>query len=96
MKLPILKCLDLSTGHITQSDDRLLDAAVKNPACRITIYPTDCGWIIPIDDETDWTIIGGLSEGFLGLVDIALQNDCAMLCLDRDGPLIDSIPSFDW
>lgn len=85
--------LDASTGHITESDMRLLDCKGR-PRIEngIISVPHQYGaWIHCLTDqgftENDYENVraGGFSDSFIKLLKFAKQRNCEWINLDQDG-----------
>ena len=93
MKLEIQRHLVVSTCHVTQDDTICL----SEQEC-IVAHEFEEGFHVhvPEADHDDELRDNGYSPAFLGLLKLARENDCDYLTLDRDGPEIEGLTSFDW
>ena len=94
MKNPeITRVLDASTGHITRDDS----VRLENGETAATYTLDEYGWLVYVGelggDEANYP---GFSQAFLDLIADCRANDCAYLRLDRDGPVYEDVPRFDW
>ena len=96
----ITKALVLSTGHITENDQKIL-----TKGDLWFSHSTERGWIISglsPDDEYDKLFFDNeivraeLSSAFLWCCNNARTNGCSRLELDGDGPINPVLPVFDW
>lgn len=96
--LEIAKMLTLSTAHITPETAKRLDKFVErgersDDLDGIVAYgKADYGWFIFVGDAKT----RGLPADLKYLVNVAYNNDCLWLCLDRDGDTVDDLISYDW
>jgi hypothetical protein len=101
----IAHALVLSTGHITQADVKLLDQCESPVLCFEKKQHQDgdeFGWWIHVSDPEDGfnsdaqILAARYSRAFIGLLHLARQLGCQWLMLDRDGPVRDDLPKFEW
>lgn len=90
--------LDVSTGHITDQDDRLF----KADAYPIDVLHRSYGyfvWVPPDYDMKEYLemIKGrGFSRNLLALLIAARQADCDFILFDGDGAKIEGYETFEW
>ena len=97
----LVKSLDISTGHLTKQDEKLLRAAAKgvdtNP---IIAYKYEYGYFVHVPDKDEGLnkacIKEGYSKEFTLLLIRARELGCKYIQFDGDGITYDDIPSFDW
>jgi len=90
---PAIRCMDVSTGHITERDNELLLAGYH---IGVSIMPTSGGWIIPTAKlSTDQEGLQ-MSITFHTLLSYAREEKYDYLWLDMDGARWESFPEFDW
>jgi len=89
--MEIWKVFVLSTAHATKED---LEKA--------QIWITDMGaadqygvWIYAAIDR-EYFANRGFSDAFWNCLNTALQNECTYVRFDRDGPVLNSLETFDW
>lgn len=85
----IQKLLDLSTAHITSAAADWLNCNPDN----ITMYPkAEYGWFIYArsDEYID------VPDSIMACIKHAQSLDCDWLVLDRDGDIINELPSYEW
>jgi len=94
--------LTISTAHIT---DKTAENLKKRPphfdsfwsaADHIAVYDKDSyGWWILVS-ELEYAELNQLPDDLAACCRLAMQNDCAWLCLDCDGDIVDCLPTYDW
>jgi hypothetical protein len=105
--MPIQKLLDLSTGHMTLADSKILDDYMnRNPLdSSLTIYPYEYGYMVstssladePANHEPESRLKSeGFSDAFLAVMQHGLASECAMVRFDIDGEYEPDFPIFDW
>ena len=95
--MEISKILTLSTAHITESVSEALDNDPNTNELGLTVYKkADYGWFIYIPEDYDKTAKEGLPECLKACIDLALKNDCNILCLDCDGEEEPTLPTYEW
>lgn len=101
--LTMEKMMDVSTEHITQHDDELLDAVcvAKGIVPVIAFRKDDIGYFVHVThdgvEESEQEIRdAGYSEEFIRLLRIARREGASMLCLSGDSTSSAKLPSFDW
>lgn len=107
--MAIRRILDLSTGHITTGDDRLLKAGrIPKDGTGVEmleIYPMVPGYLLHFLCPTyDGHLEGlgttlaeyGYSWSFAHVLDCAYQSGCDFIRLDPDGEVIGSLPLNEW
>lgn len=103
--MEICKMLTLSTAHITKETADKLNHDCKPVApedynlhsfcwdLAISCYPkNEYGWFLWIDLADLETA----PEDLRRCINLALDNDCEWLCIDRDGPIEESLPTYEW
>ncbi len=104
--------LVLSTSHITHPDTALLDKIPKQlPPERLEIpfdiFVGETYFVINLygwqgNDINDVYIFKqmaldyGLSLAFVNLCDFAISHKAKWLCLDADGHVVETLPTFEW
>ena len=98
----IVKCLDISTGHMTENDDKLLKAATDDqrqvPSLAI-VYEYKEGYFVYVSPETDQDAEltkEGFSAAFLNLIKMARSLKLKYVQFDADGITYADLPLFDW
>jgi len=93
------RMLVLSTAHITQHTNDLFQMMTDDVPLFFTKDtrgdPGDnAGWIIPIvgDEPFPHTCPADL----LAIRELAESAGCTWIMLDRDGPVVDGLPSYEW
>lgn len=96
--MEITKMLTLSTAHIKESTSFFLTDASFTQHCPnfVVFNKGEYGfWVyIPDDFMQDDTFTG--PEDLLACMQLAKENDCIWLCLDRDGPEEPELPTYEW
>jgi len=92
-------CLEVSTGHITQRDSKLL--AKANDANPLIVHEYAEGFFVySIDfdhqDSAKALLAYGYSQELVNLLEFAHDRGYKWLVLDADGPTYDGVPEFDW
>jgi hypothetical protein len=110
-KPEILRCLAISTAHISKRDDELLDedaswyVSPKDPPYRpfLLVAVKNAGYFVYVNSDPE--ILGedmngllkrGYSQAFMDILAWACDNKIDWLELDADGPEYDGLPTFDW
>jgi hypothetical protein len=95
--------LVLSTAHVKKKDAGLLDQNESPVACfNKQVNGESYGWWIHVSDPEDGfnsdaqILAARYSRAFIGLLHLARQLGCQWLMLDRDGPVRDDLPKFEW
>jgi hypothetical protein len=93
MKLDIQKTLVVSTAHITEQDNELLE----NEA--IVCYSNEYFYLIPLNQSSTDSVPGdNFSPAFKKLFEFAKNHEegFSYLKLDRDGDILEGFDTFDW
>jgi hypothetical protein len=100
MKFETRKCVEVSTAHITRSDDEILTwfAEMKDKA-PISVAAYEYGYYIALMDRESFkrSVMQKLAESklstsFIKLCGEALLDGAQILNIDRDGPEYDDLP----
>lgn len=97
------RMLVLSTAHITQeTSQRLFDKCGDHltyddrDALPVVFLKGEYGYLLPLigedDDRERWAAIPDLAA----IRTLAEANGCTWIMLDRDGEMVDELPSYDW
>jgi hypothetical protein len=91
----IFKVLDISTGHMTQDDNQVLelnrDTDGPMPAYELKEY----GWLVYVGElEDNWK--EDMSPAFVEVLKKAQELGCDYVRFDRDGRVYDELPTFEW
>lgn len=95
--MEITKMLTLSTGHITENTSILLDAEAvySGDLPGLSVYNKDeWGWFIYINAEDYQSERESVPDDLCRCIDLAIENECGLLCLDQDGDRSDLLPWF--
>lgn len=94
------KCMDISTGHISEEDDKILSSKRKdNP---LIFFKYTYGYFIPIIALEDIRIVKrklkefGYSDEFIHIIAKARKHKCDYLLIDADGTTYSDIKSYNW
>ncbi|WNC17938.1 hypothetical protein [Brevibacillus brevis] len=92
-ELHITKVLELSTAHISEETNGLIEQDVLG---IVAYEKAEYGWLllVPQDDYEEET--RSLPDDLKAIFDLAQEHDCVWVMLDRDGYMYDSLPVFDW
>lgn len=91
-KPEINKMLTIGTAHISEETAKRLN---NNDIVGLAVYLKDVyGWIIYDTIETEDE--EGVPEDLMRLLWYMRSLDCAVLCLDGDGPEIPFLPKYEW
>ena len=86
----VCSLLVASTTHVTAEEAQsLTDLGLARGECGFFFYAAG-------DLNVVVTELGVLSEGLQGVIREAHGRGCQYVLLDRDGPSIDGIPTYDW
>jgi hypothetical protein len=95
----VRRFLELSTAHITSTDDALLSKEEQ----PFMLDKTFRGYYIHLDyDRAEYkqllrrALKAGFSAAFLALVEHAHKHTFDGLIVDGDGPMYSDFPTFDW
>jgi len=90
--------LTLSTGHIRRETAKALENEAKcnNNEIPLVVYEKgEYGWFINVPDDFDYEEIE-LPSDLKRCIDLAKENSCDWLCLDRDGVILPTLLIYDW
>lgn len=93
--MDITRMLTLSTAHITPDTRFILDHVDEHSdeLDKIVVYPKDeYGWFIYIMEEMG---AHALPADLQACIDLAKEHHCTMLCLDRDGDILEDLAVYD-
>lgn len=109
MELETKKYLDVSTCHITQRDNDILDRYAEKTAdaCDIAqnpVYNYGYGFYVPIlyvnknifSTRMSNMKKDGFSQEFIDIYYYCVNNKIDLLNIDMDGQIHDNLPKFDW
>ena len=105
----VRKYLDVSMAHITYGDSQLLEVASEHngsrsmpnkQAFKLVVYKYEYGFFIPLTSivlKNPSTLrVFGYSEAFIELIEYARDQECKLICLDRDAEPTDELEKFEW
>lgn len=93
--------LTVSTAHVSDKTIELINQDQEGASVpelegfviyRKTLYDEIVGWFLYIDHNTDK---GPWPDDLFAIADLAKKHDADMVCLDRDGPVVESLPVFE-
>lgn len=96
--MEICKMITLSTIHITPDTAIRLEREVESLKMGIILYPKDeFGWFIYIPEYFP-ECFGDerIPDDLKACMQLAKDNDCTWLCLDRDGEPYEGLPEYSW
>ena len=95
--MEIDKMLTVSTAHISaESNDWLARAGSGSEASDIVVYlKADEGYFIYVPERSDF-IEKDIPGDIVKCMELACENGCSWLCLDRDGMEVDEFEVYDW
>lgn len=108
MQLPLTKSVELSNSHITQDDFVLLerfaadyrDLLGTDGAAMPVVLETIFGFVICIGSVTVGGIMAaGASDAFVRILRYCLDSHSGAilyLAFDRDGDVVEDLPTFEW
>jgi len=86
----------LSTGHITEADSKLLDE-LANSIDAGMIMGREYGFFIKLFmDDLESNLRDGYSKELRTIITEAYKAGFQMIELDRDAPVIATLPTFSW
>jgi hypothetical protein len=98
----ITKTLEISTIHITEEDNKIL-IKLKDDPNTIIFTSDEYGYkiFIPIssnDRMENLKLIkkAGLSQSFNEIFQEGIKLNVNLISIDRDGPVYDNLPKFNW
>lgn len=99
----ITTTLEISTGHVTEKDAKLLDTEETQKALPL-MYTNEYGWmfyspdlIANMEDFKEICKAQGLSDDFYNLFVYAFVHlNVDRLRLDRDGDVHPGLPEWEW
>ena len=100
--MAIFKCLEISTGHITQADANLLAGSTVTRDLPFTVAKYGEGFFIGVPQNLSETFAEGavasehLSLAFATLMLHAREQGCDVIRLDGDADTIDGLDVFNW
>ena len=84
--------LVLSTAHMS-----LTTAQDWMPICPWSCFEkADYGWFMYVCDDTGITEAPSVPLEIRSAIHLAKRAGCAWIMWDRDGPILDELPEYDW
>lgn len=93
--LEVEKMLVLSTAHIKKETSDILETAAVDldVLCSLGVYLKEgLGYYIYFNPE----FLDGIPDDLRDCIDFTIENGCTILCLERDGQIVDDLPEYDW
>jgi hypothetical protein len=96
-----VKSLDISTGHLTEQDNNLLQADADNnpgPNTPVAAYKYEYGYFVYVGEEAEDQTIKeyGYSDSFINILKKARELKCKYVQYDSDGIQYEDIPFYNW
>lgn len=90
--------ITLSTAHITEETSHLLDDEWVVDKWGLIVYAKGSyGWFIHIPEDVDFSTEDCKTpQDLRRCIQYTINVDCEWLCLDRDGDIVDELPTYDW
>jgi hypothetical protein len=101
----VFKYLDVSTGHITENDARLLQAyfdstnKFNTTLEPIGVYPIGIyneGFVLSLTNIDESEVLTNYSSAFYKLMQYARNHGCSLVRLDADAGFIEGLPQFNY
>lgn len=100
-KLEITKMLTVSTAHVLQDTFEALSLDAVRNDILLPVYnkmTADNGgsfgvYVYLDSDLIDWKRI---PKDLAPLIRLAQENNCGVICLDSDGPILDGLSVYNW
>lgn len=91
----VFKVLDVSTGHMTEQDNKRLEAEAHDgqaPVYELKAY----GWLVYVGEiEENWPP-ASMSMAFRMVLFTAKELGCDYIRFDRDGRTYEELSIYDW
>lgn len=93
----------VSSGHVTESDARILDRLGSLNVVQTNVLDYGHGWRWYIgssdgtyDERQQYAFDQGLSDAFLALIETLHGLGCVYAQIDCDGPAVSFLPFYNW
>ena len=101
--MEISKMLTISTAHIRKDTAEFIENVCRdNTLSKLIVYDKTARYN-GCSEEYGWFIYCNVAlpdlnvpEDLLKVMCFARDNDCAWLCLDRDGEILDYFETYEW
>lgn len=95
-ELEIQGMLTLSTVHISEATAKLLQEEPETDALCLSVYEKRSGdelygWFVYLTGHESKSVPGDLAA----IISLARRNDCGIICLDSDGPVVPSLTVYN-
>ncbi len=87
--------LVVSTGHVTEQEAQTFSNADAIHELNIGLFVGEYGWLMHVGERGD-PIPRGLSEGLMGVIEYAWNEDLQWVRFDNDGQILPGIKTYDW
>jgi hypothetical protein len=97
----LVHVLDISTGHISMNDSRLIQNYKDVDSCPLIVYEYPEGYFVYIPSDNlkeeliafeDW----GMSKEFCKIIKLASKRGCKYVQFDADGIVYEDLKQFNW
>lgn len=88
-------CLCVSTGHLTETDAKVMEA-YANDRLNWMVTSREPGFFMKLYDNREGNHYAELSDTANDLIAYAFDKGHRLIEIDRDGPVLDGVPVFDW
>lgn len=97
LRSSVKQYLDVSTAHITEITSKWLHSQVSARGSDMTlaVYEYEEGFFIPVHDKDD-LLDARIPQDLWVLLVYAAAKGTSLIQLDRDGPKIDTLKTYEW
>lgn len=89
----IYKMLDLSTAHLNPESVEALERHVEPDSPITVIGESEYGWIVYVSEPD---LVKEMPAVLAAILEDARRHGCDYVRFDRDGPVEDDLPTFEW
>lgn len=92
------KMLTISTSHLTKCDNEFLVSNTCNQFLEPYLLTYTYGFIIRrvMREVIDHFIEEGASQNLIAILEFSISNNFEILEIDRDGPNLSALSTYDW
>jgi hypothetical protein len=94
-RLEIDKMITLSTSHITEAAETLLDYYCGSNEGFPVYKKAEYGWFMYLGPEIAEKL-SDIPEELANVIQFVLKHECVWLCLDRFGDETTELPTYEW